>query len=69
MAVFYNQASLSYGGVTAASNRTEGVLLNGAAFNKIAVSSAYVPGGRVVYAVGVTNDTDADLTGLTLTES
>ena len=68
MAVFYNQASLSYGGVTAASNRTEGVLLNGAAFNKIAVSSAYVSGGRVVYAVGVTNDTDADLTGLSLTD-
>ena len=68
MAEFYNQASLSFRGVLANSNRTAGVISGGSAFDKIAVSQVYSPGARIVYALSVTNDTDAPMDGLTVSD-
>ena len=55
MAVFYNQATLSYGGVTLPSNITEGELLSGISGLKTALNSDYVRGDSLAYSVSITN--------------
>ena len=68
MAIFYNQATLSYGDTVTNSNVTEGQILSGITISKTAVSSSYSRGSGVVYAVTITNSAARELSGLTLTD-
>lgn len=62
MAVFYNQATLSYRGGVLNSNRTTGELTEAATIAKTAVSGSYMPGDTVTYTLSIVNENAADLT-------
>ena len=68
MAVFYNQASLSYRGLTTQSNIAAGEMTDSAAFTKAAVSQEYTPGGRIAYVLSLDNDGTEDMPALTVTD-
>ena len=68
MATFYNQATLSLGGVVQNSNITSGELVTGVNITKTAVSSSYGPGDGITYAVTIVNSENTAKTGLTLTD-
>lgn len=68
MAVFHNQASLRYRGLTTQSNITTGETADAAAFVKTAVSQGYTPDGRVAYVLSLTNDGTEDMNALVLTD-
>lgn len=68
MAVFYNQASLSYGGRTTNSNIVEGELLTGLSITKTALNQSYSDGRGILYLVTLTNERGLPYTGLTLTD-
>lgn len=68
MATFYNQATLSYGGVVQNSNITSGEIISGVTLTKTAVSSGYGPGDGVTYAVTIVNAENTAKTGITLTD-
>lgn len=68
MATFYNQATLSYGGVVQNSNITSGELISGVSLTKTAISSGYGPGDGVIYAVNIVNAENTAKTGITLTD-
>ncbi|MBE6635442.1 MAG: DUF11 domain-containing protein [Ruminococcaceae bacterium] len=55
MAIFFNQATLSYGGNTVNSNTTEAELLSGLEITKTAVTPSYSAGGNAVYVITVSN--------------
>ena len=55
MPTFYNQATLSLGGVITNSNTTEAEFLSGLTISKTAINSTYSEGGAIVYAITVTN--------------
>ena len=69
MAIFYNQATLSYGGGTMNSNTTEAELLSGLTLTKTALSSEYNPGGSAVYAITLSNIGSTPYNSLTLTDN
>lgn len=69
MATFFNQATISYGDNVTNSNVTEGELLNGLTLTKTALTTAYGKDEGIIYAVTVTNDGTAALSGLTLTDN
>ena len=62
MAVFYNQASLSYSGGVLSSNRIAGQLTDAASLTKTAVTESYLPGDTVVYALSIVNESAAAIT-------
>ena len=68
MAVFYNQATISYGGTVRQSNITEGQLLEAVSVTKTPVIGTYAQGDTLVYVVNIVNESGAPLTGLTLTD-
>ena len=68
MAVFYNQATLTYASGAVRSNIVTGELNASVEMTKTAVSAGYAPGEQAAYAVSVVNDGSAALTGLTLTD-
>ena len=68
MATFYNQATLSYGGVVQNSNITSGEIISGVTLTKTAVSSGYGPGDGVTYAVTIVNAENTAKNGITLTD-
>ena len=68
MATFYNQATLSYGGVVQNSNITSGEIISGVTLTKTAVSSGYGPGDGVTYVVTIVNAENTAKTGITLTD-
>lgn len=55
MATFYNQATLSIGGNTTSSNRTEGEVVTRVTIGKRALSTDYGPGDNIVYAITLNN--------------
>lgn len=69
MATFYNQATLSYGGVVQNSNITSGELISGVSLTKTAISTGYGPGDGVIYAVNIVNAENTAKTGITLTDN
>lgn len=68
MAIFTNQATLTYRGNTTNSNIAYGEILDVLAADKVAIEGSYIPGGLVTYAVTLRNTGNAPLTGLTLTD-
>ncbi len=68
MAIFSNQATLSYNGNVTNSNIAYGELLELLSLTKTAVDSSYSPGELVTYAVTLRNSGATALSGFTLTD-
>ncbi len=69
MATFYNQATLSYNGISTQSNTTTGELVDVLAVRKTALTGTYGPGDRVTYVISIVNSGTTALTGLTVTDN
>lgn len=69
MAIFSNQATLTYDGNTVSSNIAYGEILEVLAVTKTAVGGTYEPGEVVTYVVTLRNTGAAALTGLTVTDN
>ncbi len=68
MAIFSNQATLTYNGNTTNSNIAFGELLEVLTATKTAVEASYSPGDLVTYVVNLRNTGTTALTGLTVTD-
>lgn len=68
MAIFTNQATLSYSGGTVNSNITTGEILEVLSATKTAVEPTYSEGQDTTYIVNITNSGNTAFTGLTLTD-
>ena len=68
MAIFSNQATLTYNGSTTNSNIAYGEILDVLAVTKTAIEGAYTPDGLVTYVVTLRNTGSTPLTGLTATD-
>ena len=68
MAIFTNQATLSYNNTVTTSNITTGELLEVLSVTKTALSGTYTPQDTVVYLVNLVNAGTAAFTGLTVTD-
>lgn len=68
MAIFTNQATISYNGTVRNSNITTGEVLEVLTATKTALGGTYVPGETVTYVVSLLNSGTTALTGLTLTD-
>ena len=69
MAIFTNQATLTYNGNTTNSNIAVGEILEVLVATKTAVDDTYTPGELVTYVVTLRNTGTAALTGLTITDN
>ncbi len=69
MAIFTNQAALTYNGTTVTSNIVTGELLQTLTLTKYALRTQYTTGSTVAYAVQLINSGTSALTGLTLTDN
>ena len=67
MAIYSNQATLTYNGNSTNSNIAYGEILDVLAVTKTAVEGSYTPGTLVTYVVTLRNTGTATLTGLTVT--
>ncbi len=68
MAIFTNQAQITYSGGTAVSNVVTGELAEALNVTKSSFGTGYGPGETVTYAVTVTNSDAAEFADLTLTD-
>ncbi len=68
MAIFSNQATLTYNGNTTNSNIAYGEILDVLAATKTAIEGSYAPGELVTYVVTLRNTGTSVLTGLTVTD-
>ncbi len=68
MAIFSNQATLTYNGNTTNSNIAFGEILDVLAATKTAIEGTYTPGDLVTYVVTLRNTRNTALTGLTVTD-
>ena len=68
MASFTNQATLSYNGLSVASNTVTGQMISPLSMTKTAVEDVYAPGDTISYVVSLVNDGSATYEGLTLTD-
>ena len=68
MAVFSNQATLSYNGNTTDSNIAYGEILDVLAVTKNAIETTYSAGGLITYVISVRNTGANAVTGITLTD-
>ena len=68
MAIFSNQATLTYNGNSTNSNIAYGEILDVLAATKFAVEGSYTPGSLVTYVVTLRNTGTAALTDLTVTD-
>ena len=68
MAIFSNQATLTYNGNTTNSNIAYGEILDVLTATKTAVEGTYTPGDLVTYVVTLRNTGNTALTGLTVTD-
>ena len=68
MAIFSNQATLTYNGTSTNSNIAYGEILDVLAATKTAVEGTYTPGQLVTYVVTLRNTGTAPLAGLTVTD-
>ena len=69
MAIFSNQATLTYNGTTTNSNIAFGEILDVLAATKTAVDGTYIPGEQVTYVVTLRNTGNTALTGITITDN
>ena len=69
MAIFTNQATLSYNGNTVNSNTVTGNILEVLAVTKTAVRREYQQGETITYIVSITNTGSTPITGITLTDN
>ena len=68
MAIFSNQATLTYNGRATNSNIAYGEILDVLAADKTSVEGSYSPDGLVTYAVTLRNTGNATLSGITVTD-
>ena len=68
MAIFTNQATLTYNGSSTNSNIAYGEILDVLVATKTAVEGSYAPGQIVTYVVTLRNTGNASLTGLVVTD-
>jgi len=68
MAVFTNQATLSYNGVVRSSNITTGEILEALSVTKTALGDSYAPFDKVTYVVSIVNNGTSAYNGLTVTD-
>jgi len=68
MAIFSNQATLTYNGNSTNSNIAYGEILDVLAATKTAVEGDYTPGALVTYVVTLRNTGNVPLNGLTITD-
>lgn len=68
MAVFYNQANLSYNGGNTNSNIVTGEILEVLSVTKTAVSPTYGAGDTVTYVISIINTGNTPVTDLTVTD-
>ena len=68
MAIFSNQATLTYNGNTTNSNIAYGEILDVLVATKTSVEGSYTPGTLVTYVVTLRNTGNTTLTGLTVTD-
>ena len=68
MAIFSNQATLTYNGNSTNSNIAYGEILDVLTADKTAVEGTYTSGELVTYAVSLRNTGSGTLSGLTLTD-
>ncbi len=68
MAIFFNQATLTYSGGTVASNIVSGELLEAINATKTATTDTYREGDGITYVIGLTNLSDAPSPALTVTD-
>lgn len=66
MPTFYNQATLSYNGITTNSNTTAGELVDTLSATKTAISTSYAPNQNVTFDISLINSGNTAFTGLTL---
>ena len=69
MASFFNQATLSYNGISTNSNITVGELVEVLSMTKTAITDTYNDGDNVVYVINIVNSGTLPFTGLTLTDN
>lgn len=69
MAVFSNQATLTYNGSSINSNIAYGEILDVLTASKTAIEASYTPGSVVTYAVALRNTGNTQLTGLTVSDN
>lgn len=69
MAIFSNQATLTYNGNTTNSNIAYGEILDRLTVTKTAIEGSYAPGELVTYAVTLRNTGNAPLNGLTVSDN
>lgn len=69
MASFFNQATLSYNGISTNSNITVGELVEVLSMTKTAIADTYTDGDNVVYVINIVNSGTLLFTGLTLTDN
>ena len=69
MAIFTNQATLTYNGSSTNSNIAYGEILDVLVATKTAVEGSYTPGELVTYVVTLRNTGNAPLTGLVVTDN
>ena len=68
MASFTNQATLTYNGLTVASNIVTGQLVSPLTLTKTAVEDVYAPGDTISYVVSVVNDGSVTYENLSLSD-
>ncbi len=68
MAIFTNQATLSYGNTVTNSNVTTGELLEALNATKTALTGTYAPGDDVTYVISLVNTDTAPVAGVTVTD-
>ena len=68
MAIFSNQATLTYNGSSTNSNIAYGEILEVLSVTKTAIEGVYAPGATVTYVVTLRNTGTTPLTGLTITD-
>ncbi len=69
MAVFYNQANLSYNGGNTNSNIVTGEILEVLSTTKTAVNPTYSTGDTVTYVISIINSGNTPFSGLTVTDN
>ena len=69
MAIFSNQATLTFNGVPTNSNIAYGEILDVLTVSKTSVEGSYAPGSLVTYAVTLRNTGSVPLTALTVTDN
>ena len=69
MAIFTNQATLSYNGNTVNSNTVTGNIIEVLVVTKTSLTDTYTQGDSVTYVVSLTNSGTTALTGITVTDN